>query len=317
MTLRFDYLPYRRKFKNPLATAHGSWEFREGIVVRLEDQDGRIGFGEIAPVPWFGSETIDEALGWCGEQGAELTDSKCPDNLRCCNFAITSALHQLDGAVIQKTFAVAALLRPRDRILDYQRQGYGSFKAKLGVNTFTTEVERIEGWLSELQLGQTLCLDANGGFSESDYSGWLEYLEGKAIAFLEQPLAPGLENRMLEMAEPFSTAIALDESIAGRASLAKWASWPGPLVVKPSLLGSLNGDPLPASIVGSSVFETSFGYEAGLQFLARHQNPDTALGFGTLGYFEQDGWSIHEEGPELQAGRVTVDQLQVLWEEQS
>ncbi len=317
MTLRFNYLPYRRKFKNPLATAHGSWEFREGIVVRLEDQDGQIGFGEIAPVPWFGSETFDEAHGWCREQGAELTHTKCPVNLPCCDFALTSALHQLRGVGVQKTFAVAALLRPLDRIQDYQSRGYGSFKAKVGVNGFTAEVERLEGWLAELHPGQRLRLDANGGFSETDFSEWLEYLEGKSIEFLEQPLAPGLENRMLEMAEPFSTPIALDESIAGKPSLSKWTSWPGPLVVKPSLLGSLNGDPLPRSMVGSSVFETSFGYEAALQFMARHQNSDTALGFGTLGYFEQDGWSIHEEGAELQAGRVTVDQLQALWEERS
>lgn len=317
MNLRFSYLPYRRKFKNPLATAHGSWQFREGIVVRLEDQDGRIGFGEIAPVPWFGSENFDEALGWCGDQGVELTELKLPKHLHCCDFAITSALYQLRGGNRHKTFAVAALLKPFDRLQDYQCLGYEFFKAKVGVNGFTIEVERVDDWLSELQPGQTLRLDANGGFSETDYSGWLEYLEGKPIEFLEQPLAPGFENRMLEMAEPFSTLIALDESLAGKASLSNWASWPGPLVVKPSLFGPLNGDPLPGTIVGSSVFETSFGYEAALQFLVRHQKTDTALGFGTLSYFDEDGWSIHKEGPELHAGRVTVDQLQALWEDKS
>jgi O-succinylbenzoate synthase len=59
-------------------TAHGRWTVREGLLVRIERPDGTVGYGEAAPVPGFGSETVeaDEAAaralgGWiAAESGA-------------------------------------------------------------------------------------------------------------------------------------------------------------------------------------------------------------------------------------------------------
>ncbi|MCZ6674736.1 MAG: hypothetical protein O7C75_17545, partial [Verrucomicrobia bacterium] len=144
-------------------------------------------------------------------------------------------------------------------------------------------------------------------------SAWLEFLEGQPVEFLEQPLSPGLENRMLEMAEPFSIPLALDESVAGSDSLVQWSTWPGPLVVKPSLLGNPQIE-MPTLALGSSVFETAFGFEAGLQFLARHQKTDTAIGYDTGTCLEKDGWALHQPGPQLTSGDVSIEQLQELWE---
>jgi L-alanine-DL-glutamate epimerase-like enolase superfamily enzyme len=44
----------------PLATAHGTISRREGIWVRLVDDAGHVGFGEAAPLPGFGLETLAE-----------------------------------------------------------------------------------------------------------------------------------------------------------------------------------------------------------------------------------------------------------------
>jgi o-succinylbenzoate synthase len=317
MNLRFEYLPYRRKFLRPLATSHGDWRVRKGIIIRLEDTDGRVGFGEIAPVPWFGTETQDDALAWCREQPAEFQLLKTPGSaLPCCGFAVASALTQLGGKPVQRKFHVAALLTLNEAIEEKLEEGYSTFKTKICVRSFAEESAQIDTWCSQLLPGQRLRLDANGGLSEVEYSGWLEFLEGKSIEFLEQPLAVGLENRMLEMAEPFSTPIALDESVSNTQSLASWSTWPGPLVVKPSLLGT-PPDSMPKLALGSSVFETAFGYEAALQYLARHQNADAAIGFGTQGFLESDGWSIHPVGSEVQAGLVSLSHLQALWEERA
>jgi len=40
-------------------TAHGRWAVREGLLVRIERPDGTAGYGEAAPVPGFGSETVE------------------------------------------------------------------------------------------------------------------------------------------------------------------------------------------------------------------------------------------------------------------
>lgn len=315
MNLRFEYLPYRRKFRVPLETAHGTWRFREGIVIRLEDGDGRFGFGEIAPVPWFGTETCKQALEWCREQPSMASPGRlAPSGYVCCQFALAVAHRQLRGRISQSIFPVAALIQSDASFKAAQTAGYSTFKAKIGVERIESEQGRIDTWTARLEPGQWLRLDANGGLSESAFRAWLEFLEGKPIEFLEQPMGPGLENRMLEMAEPYSTPIALDESATGSESLRQWAGWPGPLVIKPSLLG-IPPASLPSGSVGSSVFETAFGYEAALQYLARQQQPNTALGFDTASLLESDGWSLHARGPRLQAGLVSADELQALWEE--
>ena len=317
MNLRFQYLPYLRSFRQPLVTAHGEWSFREGFIIRLEDAEGSIGFGEMAPLPWFGTETAEQALGWCKAQSNELSgELSIPFDLPCVQFALTSALQQLAQEPIQRSFPLAALANTPSSFEEKQSAGYSTFKTKIGVESFEIEFRRIQDWISCLNPGQLLRLDANGGLSESQFVAWLEVLEGKPIEFIEQALPPGLENRMLELVEPFSTTLALDESVSGIDALNRWAHWPGPVVIKPSILGN-PPESLPAGGIGSSVFETAFGLEACLQYLARNQVSDTAIGFDTESFFDEDGWSLHEAKPRLQTGVVSVEKLQALWEEKS
>ena len=61
MVYRFSHRAYRLPLRQPLRTAHGLWAEREGLIVRVEDESGRVGFGEIAPIEWFGTETLAEA----------------------------------------------------------------------------------------------------------------------------------------------------------------------------------------------------------------------------------------------------------------
>ncbi|WP_008315000.1 o-succinylbenzoate synthase [Leptolyngbya sp. PCC 6406] len=54
--------PYRRPFRQPLHTHHGPWRERQGWLVRLSDDTGAVGWGEIAPIPWFGTESWTAAV---------------------------------------------------------------------------------------------------------------------------------------------------------------------------------------------------------------------------------------------------------------
>ena len=47
----------RLEMVNPLRTARGTYEAREGFVVRLEDEEGRVGQGEAMPLEEFGTES--------------------------------------------------------------------------------------------------------------------------------------------------------------------------------------------------------------------------------------------------------------------
>lgn len=317
MNYRFEYLSYQRNFRRPLTTAHGVWASRKGMIIRLEREDGVFGFGEVAPVPWFGTETLDAALHWCGElEGRRIPEPMelLTKDLPCTNWAVASALDGMRRDSMNRDFSVAALVAGPGDLEEKREDGYKTFKLKIGATDLETEQQQIDAMVSKLDAGQQLRLDANGGLSERQFKHWLEFLEGKPVEFLEQPLAPGLENRMLEIAEPFSTTLALDESIAGMESLLRWRDWPGILVVKPSLLGWVGDVDLPA-MVGSSVFETAFGFEAALRFLGRHHKTDTAIGFGVNSLLADDGWTLHKSGPTLSSGAISNSELQTLWEE--
>ncbi|NET39668.1 MAG: o-succinylbenzoate synthase [Cyanothece sp. SIO1E1] len=315
MKYRFEYLPYRRKFRRPLVTAHGAWEFREGIVIRLEEPGGAYAFGEIAPVPWFGTESFDLALAWCHEVEARIDpEDRAPTPLPCCNWALFSALKGIQETAVDRSIPVAALVVNADALPVKQAAGFSRYKLKIATKDRLAEMASMDALMTLLKEGDALRLDANGGLDERDYKAWLEFLEGKPVEFLEQPLGPGLENRMLEIAEPFSTPIALDESISGFTSLCTWQHWPGPLVVKPSLLGWVDGE-LPPTVLGSSAFETAFGFEANMQFLSRHQKLDTAVGFDTNHLLEDDGWSLHGSCSSFTPGEITNADLQTLWKE--
>ena len=60
MNLKVAYRPYRREFLHPLRTAHREWKEREGFIVRVAS-DEAVGYGEIAPLPEFGTETLERA----------------------------------------------------------------------------------------------------------------------------------------------------------------------------------------------------------------------------------------------------------------
>ena len=95
---KFQFRPYRRRFKPPLQTNHGIWDVREGIILRLSDEIGRVGYGEIAPISWFGSETIEQALDFCRQLAHEITQEtifSISDRLPACQFGFESAWEDL------------------------------------------------------------------------------------------------------------------------------------------------------------------------------------------------------------------------------
>jgi O-succinylbenzoate synthase len=96
---QLQFHPYRHRFRQPLRTSHGIWQIREGIIISLSDRTGRVGKGEIAPVPWFGSETMAQAIEFCHQLGKNVTKAtiaSIEDVLPACQFAFESALTQLE-----------------------------------------------------------------------------------------------------------------------------------------------------------------------------------------------------------------------------
>ena len=329
---QFSFRPYRRPFKTPLVTVRGPWAVREGIIVRLEEAAGRLGFGEIAPLEGFGTESMADALEYCASLG-ERTDgavlSETPQKLPCCAFGLRSAFEMLndggtnpgDGFV-----EICALLPTGNQALDaldgLTEQGFRTFKWKIGIEEFSIEQNLFREIVRSLPKGSRLRLDGNGRLTLAEAESWLRLCDECRVEFFEQPLSPGHSNDLLKLARVFKTPIALDESAVGLESLKKVVkgNWPGLLVVKPAIMGS------PAAfrewrpgcacpLVFSSAFETAIGYQAGLRLAAEAGSPGYASGFGISEVFTDDGFHLHEAGPHVDPDQCSTQDFVAIWDQ--
>ena len=99
MAYHLEFRPYQFPLKKPLTTNYGSWSVREGIIIRLINELGRVNYGEIAPISWFGSETMAEALQFCQQLPSRITHEEIwtiPDRLPASQFGFGSAWENLE-----------------------------------------------------------------------------------------------------------------------------------------------------------------------------------------------------------------------------
>ena len=348
MIYQFNFRPYQRLFQRPMQTSHGIWTVRQGIVIRLTDEIGKVGWGEVAPIPRFGSETWKEAIDFCQQLPSIITSDiidSIPDNLPACQFGIETAMvadlilsvHPSSNpcrAIRASEFKIQVVpsVHPRPNPCRAEglkvtycgllpsgeaclqawkplwNRGYRTFKWKMGVRPFAEEVKIFDRLIKSLPIEVKLRLDANGGLSLDAAKRWLEKGDRAnnpppnlsdspvtTIEFLEQPLAPEKFDEMQQLAQDYSTPIALDESVAtlNQLEACYQRGWRGIFVIKAGIAGSpsrlrqfLRSHSI--DTVFSSVMETSIGRTAAIALAVELQKTKFALGFGIDGWFAED-----------------------------
>ncbi len=308
MLYKFDCRPYQRPFKQPLQTSHGVWAIREGIMIRFTDEMGNFSFGEIAPISWFGSESLADALIFCQQLLGFITEEiifSIPNELPACQFAFESALSSLleNNLGVTESHVYCGLLPAGETALKTWEtlwdEGYRTFKWKITsnleseLNIFVKLIDVIR----EKNESVLLRLDANGGLSYQQACQWLDVCDrvSPLIEFLEQPLSVNQFEEMQKLHDRGTTPIALDESVATFTQIKDCyeRGWGGIFVIKPSLMGSPSqlrefcyNNPIDA--VFSSVFETNIGRQAALKLavdIAPYTTRDRAWGFGVNHWF--------------------------------
>ncbi len=309
MIQRLQYRRYRLPLRAPLRMAHGVVTEREGLIVRLEDEAGRIGWGEAAVLPWFGTETADEAEAACRELGEKFDAEKLarlPLRLGCLRHALTAAMAAKVAVVSAKSLPVAALLPAGrgvlERIPPLCEAGFRVFKWKVGVGDLADELALLDDVCAQLPEGAKLRLDANGAWTRRQAERWLERTAERPIEYVEQPafakptagaaLHRQAEDLLLGLARDYPTPIALDESLVGEGDVAHWLQlgWPGVFVVKLSLCGDVRGvlqqlAAAKAEVVFSSALETGIGAKNVLTQAFNWTGGTRALGFGVWPLF--------------------------------
>jgi o-succinylbenzoate synthase len=306
---QFAYRRYTARFRAPVRTAHGVWPAREGVIVRLQAEDGRVGFGEAAPIPWFGTETVDQVETASQAFGNRIEAANTEilgtlptlmNALNCARSQIAASSAASEAQPVSRSLPVAALLPAGRTVLEkigpLTEAGFRTFKWKVGVGDLSDEVALLDDVLSQVPSGSKLRLDANGAWDRRKAERWLERCAERPIDFIEQPVAHdgrGTEDLLLGLAHDYPTPLALDESIATGAQVQQWLDrgWPGIFVIKASLLG----DPAEtlsllekrnASVVFSSALETAVGAQAALRLAFSWKGAPRALGFGVWPLFE-------------------------------
>lgn len=330
--MRLEFRSYERRFRVPLITAHGRWDKREGLILRLEDDAGNIGYGECAPLTAFGTESLEQASerlrGISSDPDKADVDLDALENtMPCLRSAFDMALRslqRLDFPTGGRLPAAALLpagyaaIKELERLLE---AGYRHFKWKVGrdpikENTVFLQLMRL------LPEDARLRVDANGAFDRDQARQWLRYMEGRRVECFEQPMSADSLEEMRLLSHEFDTPIALDESVRSVAEMERLCAsgWKGYLVVKPAIMGALlpflhMREKYRPRLIYSTAFETSIGLQYLIELAASDpQNPLPAVGLGGESMFERDGFCLHEFGASVGVWRYRSEDFDAIWE---
>jgi len=329
---------YTRKLTRPWHTAQGRLDVRRGYLVRLETDDGLTGFGECAPLPAAGTETLQQTHAALGEllsacrglapadlpavlaRGRATPAARCAVETALLDLAAQSRgipLFRLLHPEAQRTVPVNAALGRLDgafeaRLREALDQGFRVLKVKLGVYPVAEELLRLGVACRSLPAGITLRLDANGAWTPAVATDVIAVLADLPVESLEEPLATPDPDVLRALQARTAFPLALDESLTGRDRERLLAEPPvRRLVLKPMALGGL----LPAlelrrraaragmDCVVTSTLEGDIGLWAAAH-LAAGFGPDLAHGLATAGWFEDA-----RQAPVPDAGVIRLPEL--------
>lgn len=198
---------------------------REGLIVRWDD-----GFGEIAPLPGFSKETLEEAE---IEAKSWILENR-PPALPSVRFGIASAQRPLQSVKLP----LCAL---------GSKKGFPTVKLKLGHLSIPDAVHLVKE-----HLGQTLRLDCNKAWSLEQALEFASHFKPADFDYMEEPV----HSQLIEFSKKTKFPIALDESIH-----TDWSQIPTlkTIVVKPTIVGFIPKIPLKYNLVLSSSYESGLG----------------------------------------------------------
>ncbi|HHH4691374.1 TPA: o-succinylbenzoate synthase [Enterobacter hormaechei subsp. xiangfangensis] len=267
---------------------------RDGFFMHLR-QGEREGWGEIAPLPGFSLETLDEAqaalMAWTHEwrEGEDPALQDVPSVA----FGISCALAELDGSLPEAANYRAAPLctGDPDELFALLSAMPGEKVAKIKVGLYEAMRDgMVVNLLLEAIPDLHLRLDANRAWTPLRAQQFAKYVNPtyrNRIAFLEEPCKTRDDSRAF--ARETGIAIAWDESL--READFAFAAEPGvrAVVIKPTLTGSLDkvreqvaaAHAAGLTAVISSSIESSLGLTQ-LARIAAWLTPDTVPGLDTL-----------------------------------
>ncbi|WP_435178648.1 o-succinylbenzoate synthase [Halorussus sp. AFM4] len=248
--------PFSLPLTDPLDTARGAIERREGLLLRVEAGDGAVGVGEAGPLPGW-TEHYDECESVLADAVDAVDRGADPADLLADLDATPAARHALDlaladlessregvplyrylgagGAVESVPVNATVGDAPRaETVAEAERaagEGFGTLKLKVGARPLSADVERVEA-VSDALPDVELRADANGAWEYQQAQQFLD-AAGDRLAYVEQPL-PATD---LAGLAALSGPVALDETLTAVDFDDALDADPDAVVLKPMALG--------------------------------------------------------------------------------
>jgi o-succinylbenzoate synthase len=229
-----EVVPYALPFSRPYVTARGRLDRREMALLRLHDDEGRVGLGEAVPLSMRGGASLArvvtelQALG----QYDALDEATLRSNAialsapaRCAALTALLDLRGRRAAAEHPAPAVATnavecnatlVAGPPAAVagdaLAWAEDGFNSFKLKLGADDDVAQVRAVREAVGP---EARIRVDANAAWDVETAKRTLAGIEQFDVELAEQPVATLTE--LTEVSRATSIPIAGDESIESRA----------------------------------------------------------------------------------------------------
>ncbi|MGB9097841.1 o-succinylbenzoate synthase [Erwinia sp.] len=295
---------------------------RCGLLVRLTE-DGRQGWGEIAPLPGFSKESLVEAqqdaLAWLDAwaRGKNPAESCLPSVA----FGLSCALLELAGELPEEGHFDSALLcvgDPDEILLRLHQQAEPLAKMKVGLYEAVRDGMMVT-LLLEAHPSLRLRLDANRSWSLEKALKFARFVpeeQRSRIDFLEEPCRSQLDSRLF--ASETGIAIAWDESTREAGFQPQAEPNVSAIILKPTLLGSLKkvrkmalmAQEAGLTVVISSSLESSLGLTQ-LARIAHWLTPGSTPGLDTLNLMHSQ---LLRRWPGCELPLISPEALEVVWQ---
>ncbi len=299
-----DWLPYCLPLKRPWQTSQGILTERHGRLLRLTTKDGRIGWGDCAPLPEFG---ISEAKATAFAEELAYLDLAAQKSGLILNSWLSGQApvrHVTVNANLGSIFSVDTAA-----ISSALQRGFSILKIKLGIARWQDEIAHLQHLSDGLPSAAMFRLDANAAWSETDAAAFLRASSTLPIESLEEPLHQANQMNLAKLQDLAAFPIAIDESC----HLIDGHFFRHPpvkrLILKPARFGSLlktmeiamRAQAAEVDCIVTSSLESNCGLLA-CAHLAAAIAPQAVHGLGTADWFVEN----KGEAMALDAGRLSL-----------
>jgi muconate cycloisomerase len=232
--------------KKPVFMAGVEIRQADNVLLRIEADNGMVGWGEAASAPSMTGETVESmmaaalylASALIGREADDIDGALMVMRSRMyanhgAKAAIEMALHDLVGRATGKPAHALIGGKRRQRIpllgilsngeldgdsrdaIRMKAEGYQAFKIKVGIDRPLIDAERTRRLCEALGRGLLISADANQGWSVEEAVQYVRAVAGSGLDFFEQPVLADDIPGMAAVAAAAECAIGADEGIHG------------------------------------------------------------------------------------------------------